>query len=193
MFDFDSLCFLELSQDQHNHGDSWPSGVSWPDELVTLNDVTNPVDPPSHLDPDFDLLWSQLNEEGLDFVADSSEPPHLSPSPSTSLAPPPQTNPLPWTPPDIFEIGYQDTDGDWRCNYSGCLSNRVFLRACDLRKHYRKRLSLVKNRVLIKQGLSTAYEVSSADDQMLCGGVTGLRSTRKKDGTSKPSELDSAA
>ncbi|KAJ5207239.1 hypothetical protein N7491_002130 [Penicillium cf. griseofulvum] len=61
-------------------------------------------------------------------------------------------------------------------------------------------MSPVKSWVLVKQGLSTAYEVSSADDQMLCGGVTGLytgvqstwRST-KKDGTSKPSELDSAA
>jgi hypothetical protein len=114
--DFDPLCFLELSQ---YNTESW-------DELA-LNHV-NP-DPP-HLD--FDILWSQLNEDSL-YSVDSAEP-HLSPSPA-SLAPP-QAN-LPWTPPDIFEIGYQDTTGDWRCNYSGCLSNRVFLRACDLRKHYR--------------------------------------------------------
>lgn len=136
--DFDSLYLLELSQDQYNPGDPWPPGDSWPiDELIALNDATNPVDPQSHLDPDFDLLWSQLNEEGLYSVAGSSEPPPLSPSPSTSLAPPPQANPQPWTPPDIFEIGFQDTNGDWRCNYSGCLSTQVFLRACDLRKHYR--------------------------------------------------------
>lgn len=137
--DFDSQGFFELSQDQYTPGDSWPPADSWPlDDLGFTNDVTNPVDPPpSHLDSDFDLFWPQLNVEGLSSLTGPFGPPSFSPSPSTSLAPPPQVNPQPWMPPDIFEIGYQDTNGDWRCNYSGCRSNKVFLRACDLRKHYR--------------------------------------------------------
>ncbi|KAJ5382780.1 hypothetical protein N7517_000691 [Penicillium concentricum] len=130
-FDFDALHHFEISQDQYN-GDSWPDDA-WPDELVTLNDV-NPADL-SHLDPNFDLLWSQINEDGLYSTVGSSELPSL--YAPTSLAPPSEASLQPWKPSDIYEIGYQDNNGDWRCNYSGCLSNHVFLRACDLRKHYR--------------------------------------------------------
>jgi len=42
-----------------------------------------------------------------------------------------------WIPEDINQIGYQDEDKNWRCKYSGCISNKVFDRACDLRKHFR--------------------------------------------------------
>ncbi|KAK2059599.1 hypothetical protein LY76DRAFT_592202 [Colletotrichum caudatum] len=34
-------------------------------------------------------------------------------------------------------MGYLDASGNWRCRYEGCRSTRVFVRACDLRKHYR--------------------------------------------------------
>ncbi|KAJ5950858.1 uncharacterized protein N7479_009271 [Penicillium vulpinum] len=129
----DPQYLFDLSH-QSNPGNSWP-GDSWPDEMVTLNDIINHTDPPTQLDPDFDLLWSQINEEARNSEAGSFALPSL--SPSNSFVSPPQANPQPWTPPDIYEIGYQDTNGDWRCNYSGCLSNQVFMRACDLRKHYR--------------------------------------------------------
>ncbi|KAJ5188627.1 hypothetical protein N7491_004947 [Penicillium cf. griseofulvum] len=125
-----SLYHFELSQDQSN-GDSWPD--LWPDELVAWDDV-NPADLPLHLDPDIDLFWPQINESGLYPVASSFGPPTL--SPSNSLAPP-SAKPQPSALSNIYEISYQDANGDWRCNYSGCLSNQVFLRACDLRKHYR--------------------------------------------------------
>jgi hypothetical protein len=46
-------------------------------------------------------------------------------------------NPTQWVPEDINQIGYQDEDRNWRCKYSGCISNQVFIRACDLRKHFR--------------------------------------------------------
>ncbi|KAJ5827114.1 hypothetical protein N7447_003877 [Penicillium robsamsonii] len=130
-FNSDTLHHLEISQDQYNPGNPWPDD-SWLDELVTLDDI-NPVDP-SYLGPDFDLLWSQINGDGLYSVSGSSEPPL---SPSTSLVPPSESSLQSRKPSDIYEIGYQDTSGDWRCNYFGCLSNQIFLRACDLRKHYR--------------------------------------------------------
>ncbi|OQE41239.1 hypothetical protein PENCOP_c005G01986 [Penicillium coprophilum] len=130
--DFDPLHHFEISQNQYNPGNSWPDD-SWPDELVSFNNI-NPADPSSHLDLNFDLLWSQSNEDGLYSVSNSSEPALSLP---TSLVPPPYANLQPRQPPDIHEIGYQDANGDWRCSYVGCLSNQAFMRACDLRKHYR--------------------------------------------------------
>lgn len=46
-------------------------------------------------------------------------------------------NSTPWIPEDINQIGYQDEDRNWRCKHSGCISNKVYTRACDLRKHFR--------------------------------------------------------
>ncbi|KAL0944556.1 C2H2 transcription factor [Colletotrichum truncatum] len=40
-------------------------------------------------------------------------------------------------PTDLHKMGYVDVAGNWRCRYTGCSSSRVFLRACDLRKHFR--------------------------------------------------------
>lgn len=42
-------------------------------------------------------------------------------------------------PEDVREMGCQPTGpgGSWRCTHPGCGSTRTFLRACDLRKHYR--------------------------------------------------------
>lgn len=45
-----------------------------------------------------------------------------------------------WKPDDIFEIGYIDVDGNWRCNFGGCGSSKTYERACDLRKHYRSHI-----------------------------------------------------
>ncbi|KAL8375975.1 hypothetical protein RB595_007196 [Gaeumannomyces hyphopodioides] len=44
-----------------------------------------------------------------------------------------------WMPEDVREMGCQPTGpgGSWRCTHPGCGSTRSFLRACDLRKHYR--------------------------------------------------------
>ncbi|KAL8406751.1 hypothetical protein RB596_005295 [Gaeumannomyces avenae] len=44
-----------------------------------------------------------------------------------------------WMPDDVREMGCQPTGpgGSWRCTHPGCGSTRAFLRACDLRKHYR--------------------------------------------------------
>ncbi|EFQ33912.1 C2H2 type zinc finger domain-containing protein [Colletotrichum graminicola M1.001] len=42
-----------------------------------------------------------------------------------------------WEPEDLRRMGYLDSSGSWRCRYEGCRSNRVFVRACDLRKHFR--------------------------------------------------------
>jgi hypothetical protein len=42
-----------------------------------------------------------------------------------------------WEPADIHQIGYRDDAGNWRCAFAGCQSSRIFVRACDLRKHYR--------------------------------------------------------
>lgn len=41
-----------------------------------------------------------------------------------------------WVPEDIYDMGYQDDNGSWRCSYHSCSSQRVFSRACDLRKHF---------------------------------------------------------
>ncbi|QQK46890.1 putative C2H2 type zinc finger domain-containing protein [Penicillium digitatum] len=135
--DFDPFYLFELSQEQHNSGDLWTPGELWPlEEVVDLNDFNNRVDPSLQLDPNFDFLWSQLNGS-LSSVDGSLEQPLSSPTSLSSSTHQSQADSKPWTPPDIFEIGYQDENGDWRCNYSGCLSRQVFLRACDLRKHYR--------------------------------------------------------
>ncbi|KAF6790698.1 C2H2 type zinc finger protein [Colletotrichum sojae] len=42
-----------------------------------------------------------------------------------------------WEPEDLRRMGYLDASGSWRCRFAGCRSTRVFIRACDLRKHYR--------------------------------------------------------
>ncbi|KAJ0362057.1 hypothetical protein COL26b_013504 [Colletotrichum chrysophilum] len=42
-----------------------------------------------------------------------------------------------WEPEDLRHMGYLDANGSWRCKFQGCRSTRVFIRACDLRKHYR--------------------------------------------------------
>jgi hypothetical protein len=42
-----------------------------------------------------------------------------------------------WVPEDVNEMGYLDEHGNWRCRHSGCLSDKFFMRACDLRKHFR--------------------------------------------------------
>ncbi|KAL4974641.1 hypothetical protein BDW66DRAFT_167609 [Aspergillus desertorum] len=115
------------------------------DQLALLSPDNEPTPQPA---TDLDPLWSQLTQRGLDLDPSFWPPRGLdlppSPSPSTSASippPPPQQTqpnaPQPWTPPDIFEMGYQDANGDWRCKHSGCRSDRIFMRACDLRKHYR--------------------------------------------------------
>lgn len=47
-----------------------------------------------------------------------------------------------WEPEDVHIMGYQDENGDWRCKHEACTSSRIFLRACDLRKHYRAHYKL---------------------------------------------------
>lgn len=42
-----------------------------------------------------------------------------------------------WEPADIHRIGYRDVASNWRCAFAGCQSSRIFVRACDLRKHFR--------------------------------------------------------
>lgn len=42
-----------------------------------------------------------------------------------------------WEPADIHHIGYRDVASNWRCAFAGCQSSRIFVRACDLRKHFR--------------------------------------------------------
>ncbi|MCJ1480041.1 hypothetical protein MMC06_000195 [Schaereria dolodes] len=42
-------------------------------------------------------------------------------------------------PADLHNYGYLNEDGrTWRCAYAGCTSKAVFVRGCDLRKHYRR-------------------------------------------------------
>ncbi|KAH9238463.1 hypothetical protein K456DRAFT_1827636, partial [Colletotrichum gloeosporioides 23] len=41
-----------------------------------------------------------------------------------------------WVPEDVYQMGYQDELGNWRCGHIGCRSSTVFERACDLRKHH---------------------------------------------------------
>lgn len=48
-----------------------------------------------------------------------------------------------WVPEDVYQIGYQDYQGNWRCSYSGCRSPSVFDRACDLRKHHNAHTKVV--------------------------------------------------
>ncbi|KAL6230160.1 hypothetical protein BDW75DRAFT_245085 [Aspergillus navahoensis] len=114
-------------------------------QLALLNPDNEPT---TQSMTDFDLLWPQLTQEGLNLDPSFWHPlgldlpPSPSPSTSTSIPPtPPQqaqpSVPQPWTPPDIFEMGYQDANGDWRCKHSGCRSEQIFMRICDLRKHYR--------------------------------------------------------
>ncbi|KAH6616865.1 hypothetical protein C7974DRAFT_319542 [Boeremia exigua] len=45
-----------------------------------------------------------------------------------------------WLPEDLQYIGFQDSSGNWRCKHGGCAYDKTFIRACDLRKHYRSHL-----------------------------------------------------
>ncbi|KAF5505351.1 Trichothecene biosynthesis transcription regulator TRI6 [Colletotrichum siamense] len=76
-----------------------------------------------------------------DFSPVPSEQFEFAPSPSsvtTSPSSPPKESEVDsWGPSDLHQMGYLDVAGNWRCRYAGCCSSRVFLRACDLRKHFR--------------------------------------------------------
>ncbi|KAF9881675.1 hypothetical protein CkaCkLH20_00821 [Colletotrichum karsti] len=83
--------------------------------------------------------------------ATPSPPPEFSPMPSEQFnfpsspssgnisprSPPKELEVEGWGPADLHQMGYLDVAGNWRCRYAGCCSSRVFLRACDLRKHFR--------------------------------------------------------
>ncbi|KXH40109.1 hypothetical protein CSIM01_09964 [Colletotrichum simmondsii] len=77
--------------------------------------------------------FSPIPSEPLDFAS----PPSTSSGPVSPRSPPQEVQPESWGPADLHQMGYLDVAGNWRCRYSGCCSSRVFLRACDLRKHFR--------------------------------------------------------
>lgn len=123
--------------------DPYPLLVTSPD-LASLNDLL-------------------LNEDN--FMTDR---PGLSSSPGDGREQPATQNetPLPSQsdssdiPEDLFEIGYRDTNGEWRCNFDGCLSTRVFKRACDLRKHwYRHRRDFKCSYTGCNMGFATAKDM----------------------------------
>ncbi|KAK2010854.1 hypothetical protein LZ32DRAFT_680571 [Colletotrichum eremochloae] len=89
----------------------------------TLNATSVAPSPPS--------AFSPASTESLDFA---SSPSSGVASPGSS---PRETESENWGPADLHQMGYLDVSGNWRCRYSGCCSSRVFLRACDLRKHFR--------------------------------------------------------
>ncbi|RAK79856.1 uncharacterized protein BO72DRAFT_504057 [Aspergillus fijiensis CBS 313.89] len=130
--------FFEESSSQDDLLDPWLL-----DEFITNPSIYHApqAPPPSHLNEDFDLLWSQVNESDLNAQPSLTSQPPQPPSPLAVLKSPSssssESNSVPWTPADVYEIGYRDSNGDWRCDSSQCISNQVFLRACDLRKHYR--------------------------------------------------------
>lgn len=42
-------------------------------------------------------------------------------------------------PPDLYEYGFLNADQrTWRCAYPGCTSKAIFVRPCDLRKHFHR-------------------------------------------------------
>ncbi|KAF6826794.1 hypothetical protein CPLU01_09462 [Colletotrichum plurivorum] len=80
--------------------------------------------------------FSPVPGEYRDFASPSSSSSSGTPSPrSPPKGPEPELEG--WGPADLHQMGYLDVAGNWRCRYSGCCSSRVFLRACDLRKHFR--------------------------------------------------------
>lgn len=60
--------------------------------------------------------------------------------PEYPLAPhessPPRQDDSDDVPEDLFRMGFRDENGEWRCKFEGCISPRIFTRACDLRKHW---------------------------------------------------------
>ncbi|KAI8310273.1 hypothetical protein K4K61_000857 [Colletotrichum sp. SAR11_59] len=93
------------------------------DSDCTLNTAYATPSPP----PDF----SPVPSEQFDFAPSPSS---VTTSPSS---PPKEPEVDSWGPSDLHQMGYLDVAGNWRCRYAGCCSSRVFLRACDLRKHFR--------------------------------------------------------
>ncbi|KAI8215370.1 hypothetical protein K4K54_011428 [Colletotrichum sp. SAR 10_86] len=75
--------------------------------------------------------FSPVPSEQFDFAPSPSS---VTTSPSS---PPKELEVDSWGPSDLHQMGYLDVAGNWRCRYAGCCSSRVFLRACDLRKHFR--------------------------------------------------------
>ncbi|KZL81719.1 c2h2 type zinc finger protein [Colletotrichum incanum] len=98
---------------------------------------------PPRLDTDYNTLNTQLvaHSPPSAFSPASSEPSDFASSPSSGTtsprSPPKEMESENWGPADLHQMGYLDVSGNWRCRYSGCCSSRVFLRACDLRKHFR--------------------------------------------------------
>ncbi|KAG7056059.1 C2H2 type zinc finger domain protein [Colletotrichum scovillei] len=96
----------------------------------------------SHYDP------NHLVEASNTHILAHSTPPMMQaavPSPSWELLSSSEGSQSPaeereeevWEPEDLRRMGYLDASGNWRCKFEGCRSSRVFMRACDLRKHFR--------------------------------------------------------
>lgn len=99
--------------------------------------------PPSAFSPASNELFSPSSSELFDFARSPTSSSSSSTTTTTTTTSPrsPPTKDLKeteaWGPVDLHQMGYLDVSGKWRCRYSGCCSSRVFLRACDLRKHFR--------------------------------------------------------
>ena len=98
--------------------------------------------------PNSDANWMDALPPSLfaiDPSLDSSSQPRPSPSESRSTnarasSLEQDTEQQDWEPEDLRQMGYIDSDGHWRCRFETCKSDKVFLRVCDLRKHYRSHL-----------------------------------------------------
>ncbi|KJK76305.1 hypothetical protein H634G_08365 [Metarhizium anisopliae BRIP 53293] len=92
-----------------------------------------PFDPQSHLvdlDTMFDVRWAGASAGLASRHAYTATTEDASPEPSNT------SESSDWVPKDVYEMGFLDDDGNWRCSYAGCRSGSIFHRACDLRKHY---------------------------------------------------------
>lgn len=105
----------------------WTPG--WNPQASSLRPVTNPYVLPSSpytTHSGAQQPWRTLHPDDFD---GSSQAGYSDTSRSSS----------PNNPADLQNFGYPLADGSsWRCAYSGCTSQAVFTRGCDLRKHFRR-------------------------------------------------------
>jgi hypothetical protein len=162
---YDEASYIPDTSIPEHQEPQWPSSqFLQPTSLGGSPDLAVDEDPFADFDKRFyyDFQTKAYSEiAGYDeasYIPDTSIPEHQEPQLPSSQFPQPTSlggspdlaadedastntsksqNPTQWVPEDINQIGYQDEDRNWRCKYSGCISNQVFIRACDLRKHFR--------------------------------------------------------
>ncbi len=154
-------------QSTGSQGTSYESRMDFLDDMCLASEIPN-------VDSSIDLQREDESYRHHDQMMMSQAP--LAHTLSTSSSEADDTYNDSWIPEDLHEIGFRDVSGNWRCKHPVCASGKTFLRACDLRKHYRNHVKSFfceeKDCVWAAIGFSNTKDwrrhMQSHDPQIVC-------------------------